>query len=92
MKMNIYVVYVDDGVNCWKTYIPAESEEDAKKYIEGNGEVVSIRLADSKRGETTKINIDYLADSLRNSYSSWTWTDSEINLITRIIYAVGLEE
>lgn len=90
MKMNVYVVYVDDGTNCWKTYIPAESEEDVKKYVEGIGEVISIRLADSKRGEITKINTSRLIDSFRNSNT--VFTEDEINLITRIIFATGLEE
>lgn len=41
--MRKYFVYMDDGHDCFKCAIPAVSEKAARKYVEGNGEVVAVK-------------------------------------------------
>lgn len=41
--MKKYMVYMDDGRDCFKAAIPAANEKAARKYVEGNGEVVAIK-------------------------------------------------
>lgn len=36
-KFTVYNVYLDDGDNVYKIVVPAENEEEAAKYCEGNG-------------------------------------------------------
>lgn len=82
-KFKVYDVYMDDGRDVFKVVIPAESKQAATKAVAGNGEVVNIR-------ESTLIhNIDCnaLADTLRKN----AWGDAEIQVITRVIEAVGLD-
>lgn len=79
----VYDVYMDDGRDVFKVVIPAESKQAATKAVAGNGEVVKIRE------NTTVQNIDcnFLADTLRKD----GWGDTEIQVITRTLAAVGLE-
>lgn len=41
--MKKYMVYVDDGRDCYRIAIPAENEKQAIKEAEGNGEIISIK-------------------------------------------------
>lgn len=41
--MKKYMVYMDDGRDCFKAAIPAANEKAARKYVEGNGEVIAIK-------------------------------------------------
>ena len=41
--MKKYMVYLDDGKDCFKAAIPAANEKAARKYVEGNGEVIAAR-------------------------------------------------
>ena len=41
--MRKYFVYMDDGRDCFKCAIPAANEKAARKYVEGNGEVVAVK-------------------------------------------------
>ena len=43
MKLKKYMVYLDDGKDVFKIAVPAENEADARKFVEGNGEVVAIK-------------------------------------------------
>lgn len=42
-KMKKYMVYLDDGRDAYKIAVPATSEKMARKYVEGNGEVIAVR-------------------------------------------------
>lgn len=82
-KFKVYEVYMDDGRDVFKVIIPAESKQAATKAVAGNGEVVKIK-------ESTLVpNIDCnkLAETLRQN----AWGDAEIQVITRVIEAVGLD-
>ena len=41
--MKKFMVYLDDGKNCYKVAVPAENKNDAIKFCEGNGEVISVK-------------------------------------------------
>lgn len=61
--MKKYMVYMDDGRDCFKAAIPAANEKAARKYVEGNGEVIAIK-------DVTKdfpISLDKVAQALKNA-------------------------
>ena len=81
-KLRIYSVYLDDGHDTMKITVPAESKAAAKRFVEGNGEIVAI-----KDSELQDINLGCLADTLaRNG-----WGQMEIDVITRTLMMVGLD-
>ena len=41
--MKKYMVYLDDGRDCYKVAVPAANEKAARKYVEGNGEVIAVK-------------------------------------------------
>lgn len=83
MKMNVYDVYMDDGRDCFKVTVPAVSEKNARDYVEGNGEVISIRLNPILQD----INIECLAETLEAN----RWGRLEIDVITRALIMCGLD-
>lgn len=81
-NMTVYTVYLDDGEFCYKIVVPAFTEEDAIKYVEGNGEVIAV-----KENGLQDINISYLVDTLKSD----GWGQQEIDIITRALIQVGLD-
>lgn len=78
MKMRKYMVYMDDGKDCFKLAVPAEDRKGAQKFVQGNGEVIAIKdvsedfpLSSSKvfialeRAGFSEIEIDYIVRALR---------------------------
>ena len=43
MKMKKYMIYLDDGRDCYKLAIPAKDEKAAREYVQGNGEVIAVK-------------------------------------------------
>lgn len=82
-KFKVYDVYMDDGHDVFKVVIPAESKQAATKAVSGNGEVVKIR----ENTLVPDIDCNKLAETLRRN----AWGDTEIQVITRVIEAVGLD-
>ena len=41
--MRKYIVYLDDGKDCYKVAVPALNEKEACKVVEGNGEVIAVK-------------------------------------------------
>lgn len=75
--MKKYMVYMDDGRDCFKVAVPAKNEKEAHKYVEGNGEVISVK-------DITKdfpISLDKVAQALKNAQ----FGQIEIDLITRCL-------
>lgn len=82
--MKKYIVYMDDGRDCFKVAVPATSEKAARKYVEGNGEVVTVK-------DVTKdvpISLDKVAQALKNAQ----FGQIEIDLITRCLFFDGIAE
>ena len=44
-KLKKYIVFLDDRDNCYKVAVPAENEAAARKYCEGNGEIIAVKDA-----------------------------------------------
>lgn len=84
-KFTIYNVYLDAGYDdddVYKIVVPAENEEEAAKYCEGNGEIIAV-----KENKTHKdIDISALADCLRKN----EWNKTEIDIIVRALAMCGL--
>lgn len=71
------MVYLDDGRDCYKVAVPAANEKAARKYVEGNGEVIAVKdITDDY-----PISLDKVVQALRNAQFGQT----EIDLITRWI-------
>ena len=82
-SLSVYDVYIDDGMNCSKIIVPAESETKAREYVKGNGEVVAIR----KDPIAQDIDTDCLAQTLKDN----GWGQVEISIIVRALEYVGLD-
>lgn len=70
-------MYMDDGHDCFKIAVPAKDEKTARKYVEGNGEVIAVKDATND----FPISLDKVADALKNA----RFGQIEINLITRCL-------
>ena len=81
-KFKIYDVYMDDGRDCFKVTVPAQTKQGAIDYVNGNGEIIAIRESESLKD----IDVDYLAETLRLN----GWGQMEIDVITRLISVCGL--
>lgn len=82
-KFTVYNVYLDDGDNVYKIVVPAENEEEAVKYCQGNEEIVAVK----KNDLDYSIDTAALADYLRRG----GWGKTEIDIITRTLEMCGLE-
>ena len=82
-NMKVYKVYLEDTVteDCFKTIIPAFSEELAMEYAYGNGEIVAIK-------ETTDYSISNA--KLYNTLKNAGYGKAEISIITRALSSIGL--
>lgn len=81
-KFKIYEVYMDDGRDCFKVTVPAQTKQGAIDYVNGNGEIIAIRESENLRD----IDVDCLAETLRLN----SWGQMEIDVITRLITICGL--
>ncbi len=41
-KMKTFKIYLDDGKDVYKLYIPAFTRKDAEEYVSGNGDIIKI--------------------------------------------------
>lgn len=41
--MKKYFVYLDDSTDCFRVAVPAIDEKTARKYVEGNGEIIAVK-------------------------------------------------
>ena len=82
-KMKVYKVYMEDTVadECYKVIVPAYSEEDAIDFVNGNGEIISI-----KETSDYPISESKLTDTLKAS----GYGKSEVLIITRALSQIGL--
>lgn len=78
-KMKTFRVYLDDGKDVYKLYIPAFTRKDAEEYVSGNGDIIKIE-------DCTKeipIEIDTLAGLVRGRYGK-----AESDIIIRCLQTV----
>lgn len=75
--MKKYMVYLDDSKDCFKVAVPATNEKAARKYVEGNGEVIAVKDIT----EDYPISLDKVIRALRNAQ----FGQIEIDLISRCL-------
>lgn len=84
MTLKKYMVYMDDGRDCFKVAVPAKNEKEARNYVNGNGEVVAVK-------DITKdffISNDKVWKALKQA----GFGDIETNLITRTLKETNICE
>lgn len=79
-----YFVYVDDGYNVYKIAIAAISEDAARAWCAGNGEVVAVKRVT----EEYPISADKVSDALRKAQ----FGQPEIDWIVRALTEFGIAE
>lgn len=77
IRLNKYFAYVDDDHEVYKLCIPAESEESAREWCEGSGEVVAIKDV------TEEYPID--AGKVRRALSDAGFIDHEVDWMVRAL-------
>lgn len=82
--MKKYMVYIDDGDLLFKAAIPAENEKEARKYAEGNGEIVAVKDVT----DDYPISVDKVAQALKVA----SFGQIEIDLITRSLTKNSIAE
>ena len=81
-NFKIYEVYMDDGRECFKVTIPAQTKQDAINWVNGNGEIIRIRESEILKD----IDVECLAKTLALN----GWGQTEIDVITQLITICGL--
>lgn len=41
--MKKFKVFLESGNDCFKVFVPARNEKEARAFVEGNGEVIAIK-------------------------------------------------
>lgn len=82
--MRKYMVYMDDGRDCFKVAVPAVSEKAAIEYVKGNGEVIAVKNVT----EAYPISIDAVADALKKA----GFGEVEMMLIIRTLTSMEIAE
>ncbi len=79
-----FIVYIDDGENVYKIAVAAVSEDAAKAFCAGNGEIIAVR-------NVTKdypISLDKVHDALENA----RFGEYEIDFICRALAEFRIAE
>lgn len=79
-----YMVYMDDGKDCFKVAVPAINEDAAKEYVKGNGEVIAVKDVT----EDYKISID----KVRTALMKEEFSVAEVDFITRCLTFSGIAD
>ena len=80
-KMRRFMVYIDDGESVMKIAVPAYDEEDAREYVQGNGEVIAVKLV------TTPCPMDGMDVSL---FTSQGYSEHEADFFIRALSRIGM--
>lgn len=75
--MKKYMVYMDDGKNCFKIAVPAKNEKMAREYVKGNGEIIAVK-------DITE-DFPISAEKVASALMSANFGEIEIDLITRCL-------
>lgn len=75
--MKKYLVYLDDSTDCFKVAVPANDEKAARKYVEGNGEIIAVKDI----SDDYPIDLNKVVQALRSAQ----FGQIEIDLITRCL-------
>lgn len=84
MKLKKYLVYLDDGNDVYKIAVPAETEKAARKFCEGNGEVIAVKDITAE----TPIFVEAVVEALKMR----NFGETEISIIMRTLTSTGIAE
>ena len=82
--MKKYMVYMDDGKNCFKIAVPAKNEKSAIEYVKGNGEIIAVKDIT----EEFPISTEKVSNALLSAY----FGEIEIDLIIRCLQMNNITE
>lgn len=82
--MKKYMVYMDDGKNCFKIAVPAKSEKAAREYVKGNGEIIAVK-------DVTE-DFPIFAEKVANALLSTHFGEIEKDLIIRCLQMNNIVE
>lgn len=85
-RLRKYMVYMEDEDYLYKVAVPAEDEQAARNYVDGNGEVIMIK--DLTEENKLRIFSKNVVEALKNYGFSTTQTD----LIIRTLEITGVTE
>lgn len=85
-QLRKYMVYMEDEDYLYKVAVPAEDEQAARDYVDGNGEVIMVK--DFTEENKVRIFSKNVASALKNYGFSTTQTD----LIIRTLEITGMTE
>ena len=83
-ELKKYMVYMDDGRDVFKVPVPAASKKEAEQYVQGNGEIISIKDVTNEYTPSLK----YITDVLRG----YRFGEAEIGFITRTLSMTGIAQ
>ncbi|WP_454965175.1 hypothetical protein [Filifactor alocis] len=83
-QLRKYMVYMEDEDYVYKVAVPAEDEQAARDYVNGNGDVILIKDIT----EAIKITTENVSTALKKYDFSQTQTD----FIVRTLQATGITE
>ena len=76
--MKKYMVYIDNGDSVMKIAIPSESVKSAKKYCQGNGEIIKV----TDVTDDYPISIDKVVEALKVANFGQVETDLIMRTLT----------
>lgn len=82
--MRKYKVFLEDRDFCYKCFIPAKNEKEAREYVQGNGEVIAVKDVT----EDYPISVEKVAQALANA----NFGKAEIDLITRALQETNIAD
>ena len=82
--MKKFMVYMEDREDVFKVAVPAESEKKAREYVEGNGEVITIK----------DVTADYPIsnEKVARALEAAGFGKKEMDFITRALYQIGIAD
>lgn len=82
--MKKFMVYMEDREDVFKVAVPADNEKSARKYVEGNGDIIAVKDITSDY----PISNEKIGEALRAAGFGKIETD----LITRALYQIGIAD
>ena len=83
-QLRKYMVYMEDEDYVYKVAVPAEDEQAARDYVNGNGDVILIKDIT----EAIKITTENVSTALKK----YDFSQIQIDFIVRTLQATGITE
>ena len=83
-EMKKYFVYLDDSVDVYRIAVPAVSEDAAREYVAGNGEIIAVKEVT----DDFKMSAESLSKTLRDA----GWSQIEADFVTRALLQMKVVE